>query len=115
LIWSVRKPSASQPHLCAQALRQNGLDALQKRDRDGAAHAAAVEGENAFGTRTEQMPVTRAVQSWLFFHRHISPLSMIGKRRPALGFSIGPARNTKSFSGVRQRRFRAQGTIRHDP
>ena len=43
----------AQPNRAAQALRQQGFDALQEGDRDGAAHAAAVERKNSLRTRTE--------------------------------------------------------------
>ena len=64
----------AQPDLAGQAFRKNGLDALQKRDRDRAAHAAAVEGENSFRTRTEQVPVAGAVERGRFCHRDVPQL-----------------------------------------
>src|SRR5262249_18592713 len=42
------------------ALRKDLLDALEERDRDRSAHAAAVERQNALGAGAEQMIVPRA-------------------------------------------------------
>ena len=43
-----------------QVFRQNRFDLLEERNRDRAAHAAAVEREHALGSRTEEVPVTVA-------------------------------------------------------
>jgi hypothetical protein len=59
----------AEPNLLAETFRENVLDALQERDRDRAPHRAAVEREDAFGPRAEQVPVAGAVEGGLFCHR----------------------------------------------
>jgi hypothetical protein len=46
----------------AEVFAQDALDLLQERNRDGAAHATAVEREQALGSRIKQMAVAFALE-----------------------------------------------------
>ncbi len=75
----------AEPDLLAVMLGEDLLDPLQERDRDGAAHAAAVEREDALRARPEQMPVAIARESrGAVVHRWIVQLAAGGRRRDAV-------------------------------
>ena len=69
----------AEPDLLAVVLGQHRLDAFQERDRDGAAHAAAVERQDPLGAGTEQVAVAVAFEGfsrlghWPTSHRPRGP------------------------------------------
>src|SRR5262249_11080308 len=47
-------------HGAAAMFRKDGLDAFEERERERAAHTAAVKRQNSFRSGTEQMPIPSA-------------------------------------------------------
>jgi hypothetical protein len=71
-----------ESNIPAVILGKDVLDPFQERDRDGAAHAAAIEGEDALGAGPEQMSVAVAFERRRGLVHRCKFRSMPGGRPP---------------------------------